>query len=176
MSGMHQLRIVTCLLVLMFATDIAAAGDFNEPAPHDLGQLKEVHLWATQYYVRHAKRSKDAPFGLGSFGYRLVPFRTVAADRKVFAPGTVFFIPGLVGVNFDNSGASEVHDGYVFFGDVGGAVRGKHIDFFTGSTRKNPAPDIITSSRRKGFAAYIVTDQDLVGRLRRQHLRPRGEE
>jgi 3D (Asp-Asp-Asp) domain-containing protein len=171
MPGMHQLRVVTCLLVLMLTTDIAVAGDFNEPPPRDLGQLKQVHLWATQYYVRHAKLPKDAPFGLGSFGYRLVPFRTVAADRKVFAPGTVFFIPGLVGVKFDNSGASEVHDGYVFFGDVGGAIRGKHIDFFTGSTRKNPAPNIITSTPKIGFAAYIVTDQNLIGRLRRLHSR-----
>lgn len=167
---MHQLRFVTCLLLLMFATDVAAAGEFNEAPPRDLGQLKQVHLWATQYSARHAKRQTDA-FGLGTFGFRLVPFRTVAADRRVFAPGTVFFVPDLVGVNFDNSGASAVHDGYVFFGDVGGAVRGNHIDFFTGATRKNPAPSLITSTPKKGFTAYIVTDQELIERLRRLHSR-----
>ena len=167
----RQLRILTCLLVLMLATDIAGAGDFSEAPPHDLGQLKQVHLWATQYSARRAKRQTDAPFGLGTFGYRLVPFRTVAADRRVFAPGTVFFIPDLVGVNFDNSGASAVHDGYVFFGDVGGAVRGNHIDFFIGATRKNPAPRLITSTPKKGFTAYIVTDQELIERLRRLHSR-----
>jgi 3D (Asp-Asp-Asp) domain-containing protein len=171
---MPHLRMMICLLALMVATDIAVAGDFNEPPPRDLGQLKKVHLWATHYDIRDAgaRHGKDAPFGLGTFGYRLVPFRTVAADRRVFAPGTVFFIPRLVGVKFDNSGASEVHDGYVFFGDVGGAVRGKHIDFFIGATRKNPAPDLITSTRKKGFDAYIATDQDLIARLRRQHARP----
>ena len=169
---MPRLCSVLCLLALMLATDIAAAGDFNEPPPRDLVQLKEVHLWATQYYVGRGRRQKDAPLGLGAFGYRLVSYRTVAADRKVFAPGTVFFIPGLVGAKFDDSGGAEVHDGYVFFGDVGPAVRGHHIDVFTGSTRKNPAPDIITSTRRKGFSAYIVTDHDLIERLRRLHVRP----
>jgi 3D (Asp-Asp-Asp) domain-containing protein len=167
---MPPLRIVICLIALMLAGDIAAASDFNEPPPRDLGQLKQVHLWATQYWVRHAR--KDAPLGLGAFGYRLVPFRTIAADRRVFDPGTVFFIPSLVGTAFDNSGAGAVHDGYVFFGDVGGAVRGSHIDFFTGSTRTNPAPGVITSTRRKGFDAYIVTDQALIERLRRLHSRP----
>ncbi len=169
---MLHLGRVLCLLALMLAADIAAAGGFPGPTPREPNRMNDGHLWATQYYHRRASRPKDAPFGLAAFGYRLVPYRTVAADRKIFAPGTVFFIPGLVGAKFDDSGSAELHDGYVFFGDVGGAVRGHHIDVFTGSTRKNPAPDLITSTRRKGFSAYIVTDQDLIERLRRVHLRP----
>jgi len=169
---MFFLRIAVFLAVLIFARGVASAGYFSEPPPRDLSGLTKVHLWATHYDVRDAaKAAKNAPFGVGAFGHQLVPFRTVAADRKVFAPGTVFFIPGLVGVAFDNSGTRQVHDGYVFFGDVGRAVRGHHIDFFTGPSRKNPAPDLITSTRRKGFDAYIVTDATLIERLRQLHSR-----
>ena len=165
------LTVAICFLILIFAADTGAAGEFNEPPPRDLGQLKQAHLWATQYYHRRT-RLHDAPYGLGAFGYRLVPFRTIAADRRVFTPGTVFFIPGLVGMSFEADGERTIHDGYVFFGDVGGAVRGHHIDMFTGAMRKNPAPEIITSTRRKRFEAYIVTDQALIERLRRLHIRP----
>jgi len=165
---MPRVRVLICLAALLFMRGIAAAGDFNEPPPRDLAGLTKVHLWATHYDVRDsAKAAKNAPYGVGAFGHQLVPFRTIAADRKVFAPGTVFFIPGLVGVTV--GGAR--HDGYVFFGDVGRAVRGHHIDVFTGPSRKNPAPDLITSTRRKGFDAYIVTDAALIERLRQLHSR-----
>ncbi len=163
-------RLLICLFAFVLAIGDGFAGGFNEVAPSDLGHLKKVELWATQYYGRHHVRD-DATFGVGAFGYRLVPFRTIAADRRVFKPGTVFFVPGLAGVRFEHEGVSEVHDGYVFFGDVGGAVRGHHIDIYTGAMRKNPAPDIITSTRHKPFAAYIVADEAVIERLRQQHTR-----
>lgn len=168
---MLRLHVVIWLVALVLAADAAAADTFTEPPPRNLAELKQLQLWATQYHVRRARRASDAPFGLGAFGYRLVPFRTIAADRRVFKHGTVFFIPGLVGVAFDDEGTSKRHDGYVFFGDVGGAVRGHHIDVFTGTMRKNPAPEIITSTRRKKFEAYVVSDEALIERLRQLHSR-----
>lgn len=109
-------------------------------------------------------------YGLGTNGYRLVPFRTVAVDQSQFSPGTVFYIEGLRGKKLRlPDGTFAMHDGYVFAGDKGGSIVGNHIDFFSGIESRNPAPEIITSNKDKTFKALIVTDEKITSALQDLH-------
>lgn len=105
-------------------------------------------------------------FGLGVQNYRLVPFRTIAVDRTTIPYGTVLFIPALKGVEFDDNGTRRTHDGYVLAGDTGGAIKGNHIDFFTGNFT-GPAPSFVTSNDKGLFDATVVTDPAIVSALRK---------
>lgn len=58
---------------------------------------------------------RDAPFGIGAPGYKLMPYRTVSVDPKRIRLGTVLYIPALIGVPLDNG---EFHDGFVFAHDT----------------------------------------------------------
>ncbi len=100
-----------------------------------------------------------APFGLGTADYKLVPFRTIAVDPEFIPLGSVLYIPGLRGVSIElPNGMMVTHDGYVFAADVGGAIDGNHIDFFTGISPANPAPALIRSTPSGAFVAYVVQD------------------
>ena len=119
---------------------------------------------------------QDAPAGLGTTGYRLVPYRTIAVDRRYI--GTAFFIPALrgtkilTGIGKQPDGSSFIHDGYVFGGDVGDAIKGNHTDFFTGFSHL-PAPPFVTSSAKHPYVAYVVRDQATILELEKLHRRDR---
>jgi len=123
---------------------------------------------------RFAEVPADAPFGLGArASYRLVPYRSAAVDPSVIPLGSVLFIPGLAGAMVTlPDGQPWRHDGYLMAVDVGGAIRGNHIDIFTGVARGNPAPAIITSDAGKTFPARLETDATVVETLRHLHTRP----
>jgi 3D (Asp-Asp-Asp) domain-containing protein len=72
---------------------------------------------------------RDAPYGIGEDGYRLIPFRTIAVDPKVIKLGTVLYIPALKGIRLPSG---EVHDGFVFAHDTGQGIDGNRIDVFVG--------------------------------------------
>lgn len=117
--------------------------------------------------TRWAKVS--APYGLGVDGYKLVPFVTVAVDRNTFPIGTVLYIPDAKGVSYRlPDGETRVHDGYFFAADVGGAIRGNHIDVFTG-LQPNRVFSFIKSRPSGTFAAQVNTDPSIRQRLRRLH-------
>jgi len=84
-------------------------------------------------------RRARGPFGDGAQNFVLSPYRTLAVDRTKITLGTALYIPVARGVNIvlpDNSSAT--HDGYFFAGDVGGAIKDNHVDFFLGVSLKNP--------------------------------------
>lgn len=70
------------------------------------------------------------PNGLGVQGYHLLPFRSVACDKDVVPIGTELYVPAAVGAKLPDG---TVHDGNFWTHDVGGGIRGKHLDFFTGA-------------------------------------------
>lgn len=66
---------------------------------------------------------------LDSLGCRVVPMRTIAVDQNIIPRRTVIFIKETVGLKMPD-GAD--HDGYWYASDVGGAIKGKRIDLYTG--------------------------------------------
>ncbi|UBF25080.1 hypothetical protein K9N68_26120 [Kovacikia minuta CCNUW1] len=102
-----------------------------------------------------------APYGHGTGGLNLVPYRTIAVDRSQIAIGSVLFIPAARGMRIIlPTGEQAIHDGYFFAGDVGSAIHGNHIDVFVGIAERNPFPFI--ASRSSGtFQAYLVQDPEI---------------
>jgi hypothetical protein len=128
--------------------------------------------------VRWAELPADAPFGLGNVSsLRLVPYRSIAADQPNtrLKRGTVIFIPALRGQKFSlHGGASVAHDGYLYVADVGGAIKGAHIDFFSGLDVANPFPALIRSSPSGTFDAYLIDDVGIKAELDILHRRSGG--
>ncbi|HEX8078530.1 MAG TPA: 3D domain-containing protein, partial [Chthoniobacterales bacterium] len=65
-------------------------------------------------------------------------------------------------------GSEATHDGYFFAGDVGGAIKQNHMDFFLGTTSKNPFP-FVKSSQQDTVTASIVANSDVQSYLRSLH-------
>ena len=108
-------------------------------------------------------------YGEGVKGYRLVPYRTVAVDPKIIPYGTVLYIPDAKGTVINDSGNSTfVHDGFFFAGDTGGAIKGNHIDVFTGKDNSHPF-DFVKSKSSNVFSAYIIQDDHIITALTLQH-------
>ena len=66
---------------------------------------------------------------LDSLGCRVVPMRTIAVDKSIIPRRTVIFIKETVGLKMPDGGD---HDGYWYASDVGGAIKGKRVDLYTG--------------------------------------------
>ena len=100
---------------------------------------------------------RNAPFGLGDHGYKLVPFRTLAVDPQIIPLGTVLYLPDLVGIKLPSG---EVHDGFVFAHDTGAGIAGNRIDVFVGF--ENDVDNTLTRSRRiedmRSLEIYQVDD------------------
>jgi 3D (Asp-Asp-Asp) domain-containing protein len=98
---------------------ITAAGQQALKAP-------ELLMRATYYYIGGgaSRHSRD------SMGCKVVPMRTLAVDPHIVPKGSVVFIKQTVGLPMPGGGT---HDGIWYASDVGGGVRGDHIDLFTGS-------------------------------------------
>lgn len=75
--------------------------------------------------------------GNDSLGCRPIPMRTVAVDPRVIPRRTKLFIRETVGLRLDNG---EVHDGYWYASDTGGAIKGAKIDLYTGHGRASMRP------------------------------------
>lgn len=71
------------------------------------------------------------PFGRGAAGQAIRPLVTVAADTAVLPLGTVIYVKEFDGLVLP--GDTAPHDGCFVVEDRGGAVKGDHIDIFTGS-------------------------------------------
>ena len=77
---------------------------------------------------------KRYPYGMGSQGRVLEPDLSIAVDPKVIPLGTVLYLPELDGAV--PPGRSAPHDGCVRADDVGGAIKGDHIDIFSTTRRR----------------------------------------
>jgi 3D (Asp-Asp-Asp) domain-containing protein len=73
---------------------------------------------------------RNAPFGLGAPGYKLMPYRTVAVQPKRIPLGTVLYVPSVAGTKLPNG---EIHDGFCFAHDTGGGANS--IGIFLGFDR-----------------------------------------
>ena len=64
--------------------------------------------------------------------YSLRPFRSIAVDPDELTVGAWYYVKELDGVTMPSPAAGVVHDGCVRAVDVGPAINGRHIDFFSG--------------------------------------------
>jgi 3D (Asp-Asp-Asp) domain-containing protein len=89
--------------------------------------------------------SSQAPWGYGVQSIPLVPFRSLAVDTGEITIGQKLFIPELAGKTMPGSAPEGgfVHDGCVVAHDIGGAIDGKHIDFFAGKKSYYSALDAL---------------------------------
>ena len=85
----------------------------------------ELLMRATYYYIGGGSRG-----GRDSMGCRAVPMRTLAVDPRVVPKGSIVFIKETVGLPMPDGGT---HDGLWYASDVGGAIKGRRIDLYTGS-------------------------------------------
>lgn len=139
-----------------------------------LGNLSEGIKRATRR-IRFA--AVDHPFGCGVRNWRLIPYRTIAVDTNLIPFETVLYIEALAGKTFEIDGRKITHDGLVFAADKGGAIKGNHIDFFSGIDRKVPFTDVITSTPEKTITARILRASHSAARfLKREHNRPCSED
>jgi 3D (Asp-Asp-Asp) domain-containing protein len=95
--------------------------------------------------------------GCGSRNHPLVPFRTIAVDPAKIPIESVVYVPELRGRAFRHNGREYVHDGYLFAGDRGGAIKGAHIDVFMVDGAAGPLEDLFASSDARTFAAHVVS-------------------
>lgn len=78
----------------------------------------------TCFEVLDAKRY---PFGRGAMLRPLVPWRSVAVDRKLIPIGETLYVPEFDGMLLPDGSR---HDGCLRADDVGGAIRRRKIDFY----------------------------------------------
>ncbi|MFZ4426375.1 MAG: 3D domain-containing protein [Saprospiraceae bacterium] len=108
-------------------------------------------------------------FGLGTKGYKLVPYRSVAVDPNVIPLGSVVFIPAAAGIKIAEAGKTPwTHDGYFFAADVGSKIVGDKMDFFLGFSTTNPFP-FVTSNAKDKFSVEIVRDPRIVSKYAAMH-------
>jgi len=124
-------------------------------------------------WMNVAGRSRFAPargpYGDGAAGYVVVPYRSLAVDPEVIPLGSVVYIPAARGqwVHLPD-GEWVRHDGWFFASDTGGAIRGHHVDIFTGISPWNPFPNFVSSRPEAGFTAYLPRTNKLSTQLQWQ--------
>ncbi len=98
------------------------------------------------------------PWGLGSKGNPIIPFRSIATDPEFIPFGTVIFIESAVGEEFSLPDGTKIkHDGYFVAGDVGGGIKTNHIDVYIGANKI--APFSFVKHKESGtFTAKVVGD------------------
>lgn len=102
------------------------------------------------------------PWGLGSKGNPIIPFRSIATDPTFIPYGTVLFIESAVGEEFSLPDGTKIkHDGYFLAADVGGGIKTNHIDVYIGPEKT--APFSFVKHKESGtFTAKVVGDQDVI--------------
>ena len=113
-------------------------------------------------------RAARSRWGDGIEHYSLIPYRTIAVDPAVIPYGSIIYIPKAKGVAFQWIGKQFIHDGFFFAGDKGGAIKGSHIDVFTGNSKNHPF-SFIGNKKSSKFRAFIVKDDDISEDLMRLH-------
>jgi 3D (Asp-Asp-Asp) domain-containing protein len=122
-----------------------------------LGSLSDGVKNAT----RRARFMKvNHPLGCGVRNHPLVPFRTIAVDPDVIPLESVVFVPELRGRAFTQDGETFTHDGYLYAGDRGGAIRGNHIDVFLEGEAGGALETVFASTDTRTFSAHLVAQDD----------------
>lgn len=115
-------------------------------------------------------REARGPYGDGLGDLILAPYRTLATDPTKIPTGTVVYVPEARGAKITlPSGRVITHDGYFFAGDIGGAIKGNHVDVFIGTHNSASFFPWIKNTQEKTFEAYLVEDKKIISDLNELH-------
>ena len=126
----RRLAALAALSVIAASSNAQAAS--NDPVGDLLTSLVSGALPGAGVFNVKATLYHAGAKGVGaldSLGCRVVPMRTIAVDKSIIPRRTVIFIKETVGLKMPDGGD---HDGYWYASDVGGAIKGKRIDLYTG--------------------------------------------
>ena len=155
-----------------------SSGEYNVYNYEDVGSTVQANC--RQYYpglsesiIRGTNKARfkisKGPYGEGTSGLILVPYRSIAVDRRKISIGSLIYIPEARGKDvLLPSGKTVTHDGYFYAADVGGAIRDYHIDVFLGISNQNPFP-FIRSNSTGTFTAYLIQDEQISNKLKAAH-------
>ncbi len=87
------------------------------------------------------------PYGVGVAGFALVPYRSLAVDRRYIPIGHTVEMPELAGLMLPDGSR---HDGCFVAVDGGGAINGHHIDLFL------PSEAAYREAGRAGFLPHHI--------------------
>ena len=95
-------------------------------------QLSDGRILMIDGRGKAAPRWKVSPhdYAVGFSGCRLVPFRSVAVDKRVVPLGSELIIEETRGMKLPDG---TVHDGTWYAADTGGRIRNNRIDLFVGA-------------------------------------------
>ncbi|MBI3270742.1 MAG: hypothetical protein HYZ53_17195 [Planctomycetes bacterium] len=96
----------------------------------------------------------DAAYGMGVRSYHLLPFRSVAVDKKELPIGSKLYLPAARGVRLPDG---TVHDGIFYAQDVGGGIKGKRFDIFIGRKAHQAAWERAGVGNMKPLALFKCT-------------------
>lgn len=99
------------------------------------GSLPGAPGWSVKATLYHAGAKGVGV--LDSLGCKVVAMRTVAVDKNLIPKGSILFIKETVGLRMPDGSR---HDGYWYASDSGSAIKGKHIDLFTGFSTASMNP------------------------------------
>ena len=127
----RRLAALAALPLIAIASNAQAAS--NDPlgdliASVVTGTLPSGPGWNLKATLYHA--GAKGVGALDSLGCKVVAMRTVAIDKNLIPKRSVLFIKETVGLKMPDGSA---HDGYWYASDVGGAIKGKRIDLYTGA-------------------------------------------
>lgn len=107
------------------------------------------------------------PYGIGVAGYALVPYRSLAVDRRYIPIGHTVEMPELAGLPLPDG---THHDGCFVAVDGGGAINGHHIDLFL------PNETAYRDAGRAGYLPHhlrqVVVDSPRCAHARRYAIVP----
>jgi 3D (Asp-Asp-Asp) domain-containing protein len=126
----RRLAALAVISAIGIASNAQAAN--NDPVGDLLSSVLSGALPGTGVFNVKATLYHAGAKGVGaldSLGCRVVPMRTIAVDKSLIPRRTVLFIKETVGLKMPDG---KTHDGYWYASDVGGAIKGKRIDLYTG--------------------------------------------
>lgn len=108
-------------------------------------------------------RVTKSKYGDTVTGCPLVPYRTIAVDRRFVKLGSTIYIPQLKGAKLPDG---TIHDG-LFIASDRGHFRGAHIDVFVGAGAKSAGP-----FARKGYGSRSHVTVYVAGEPNARNCRP----
>ncbi|QCP62353.1 hypothetical protein [Pantoea sp. SO10] len=155
-------------------------GEFKKKPPYAVDcDIPFPGLGISGYGFNYHK-STDTPYGNGTNGWLLVPYRTMAAQtgnkETGLHPGDVIYVDKVRGKIIEDpvTGKKIKHDGYFFIGDKGSPsrIKGYHVDTFCGFVKRCLPSFTLGSDKIPIWSeAQIINDPIVIKKLTRMHLR-----